>query len=693
MMKPFLKLRNTILVFSRLKSKLSSGQRDKEVLKRLNHESDLLFGEPLKKERRKSRKNVKIESTEDPDECFYYDDSTHRILVSNDASASNVKINDTPVQTAAEVDPLPVTNETISLEKSPESDKLLKPAVGGSVLLFPLFNEEKKDYVPTQTYYINPVVKNSFRAFPTVTTILTETMSQKSKFHLDQWKTNQVEELGQDKFDEQQKRQLQSRNVLMKLIKKRLLGVRTEDLDIAPEFQGCWRSLDSVFPLFSNLKTMEKMVVHPELKYKGMIDTIIEFKNKPVLVCWKKSNKMKSSINMTFDAPVQIAAYIGALNYDDSYPFKVEESLLVMSYEDGSKADVFHLKKENCFNYWKMWLERLHLYQSLHRESDAVNQTLMKSEVNTTKIGETASSSSTGSNISVNANQISEKPETTTSKIEYSAPSPSTGFNTPAYTTFAEIPTKSSKINEEPQLIFPLYNNVKKEYISGHPYEINPVKQDIHSYYPSVTTILSESKSDTAKFVLDRWRNNLIAQMGQEGFDTYQKNLLETGTLLHSLIQKRLLGTAEKELSITPALEGCWKSLHAVFPLFSDIKVTESNVVHEELKYKGIIDCVAEFRGKPMLIDWKKSDKVKESIDSTYDAPLQIAAYIGATNYDSLYPFKIEEGLLIFSYTDGTKADIFHLNKDSCLKYWNLWLQRLNKYRSMMKANDLRIEY
>lgn len=72
--------------------------------------------------------------------------------------------------------------------------------------------------------------------------------------------------------------------------------------------------------------------------------------------------------------------------------------------------------------------------------------------------------------------------------------------------------------------------------------------------------------------------------------------LLETGTLLHNLIQQRLLGAMEKELQVIPELEGCWKSLQSVFSLFSDIKITESRVVHKELKYKGVIDCIAEFR-------------------------------------------------------------------------------------------------
>lgn len=54
-----------------------------------------------------------------------------------------------------------------------------------------------------------------------------------------------------------------------------------------------------------------------------------------------------------------------------------------------------------------------------------------------------------------------------------------------------------------------------------------------------------------------------------------------------------------------------------------------------------IILFLAGIRGKPMLIDWKKSDKVKSTLEATYDAPLQVAAYVGATNYDDSYPFKV----------------------------------------------------
>lgn len=47
------------------------------------------------------------------------------------------------------------------------------------------------------------------------------------------------------------------------------------------------------------------------------------FRCAPVVIEWKKSSRDKSSLNATYDAPVQLAAYIGAVNNDVSYDFKV----------------------------------------------------------------------------------------------------------------------------------------------------------------------------------------------------------------------------------------------------------------------------------------------------------------------------------------------------------------------------------
>lgn len=48
-----------------------------------------------------------------------------------------------------------------------------------------------------------------------------------------------------------------------------------------------------------------------------------------------------------------------------------------------------------------------------------------------------------------------------------------------------------------------------------------------------------------------------------------------------------------------------------------------------------------------MIIDWKKSAKPKETLYQTYDYPIQLAAYLGALNYDNNYPFQVTKFTII----------------------------------------------
>lgn len=47
------------------------------------------------------------------------------------------------------------------------------------------------------------------------------------------------------------------------------------------------------------------------------------------------------------------------------------------------------------------------------------------------------------------------------------------------------------------------------------------------------------------------------------------------------------------------------------------------------------------FRGVPVVIDWKLSEKPKKDLKDTYDAPVQITAYMGALNHDPNYKWKV----------------------------------------------------
>lgn len=57
---------------------------------------------------------------------------------------------------------------------------------------------------------------------------------------------------------------------------------------------------------------------------------------------------------------------------------------------------------------------------------------------------------------------------------------------------------------------------------------VKPSEEFDKCSYPSVTSILSETKSESAKFVLERWKRKMVAQLGVEGFEKYQKGTLYT---------------------------------------------------------------------------------------------------------------------------------------------------------------------
>lgn len=42
-----------------------------------------------------------------------------------------------------------------------------------------------------------------------------------------------------------------------------------------------------------------------------------------MVIEWKTSQRTKATLEEAYDDPVQIAAYVGALNADDKYPFEV----------------------------------------------------------------------------------------------------------------------------------------------------------------------------------------------------------------------------------------------------------------------------------------------------------------------------------------------------------------------------------
>ncbi|XP_025163072.1 mitochondrial genome maintenance exonuclease 1 isoform X2 [Harpegnathos saltator] len=170
-----------------------------------------------------------------------------------------------------------------------------------------------------------------------------------------------------------------------------------------------------------------------------------------------------------------------------------------------------------------------------------------------------------------------------------------------------------------------------------------PAKDDVKTIkFPSVTRILTHTMSPESKLALDAWKKRMTEKLGKEGFDKYQKALLNDGSSLHTCIAHNLQG---KEYEIPSRIEPVFNSVRSVLKDVSHVKAIEAHVAHTKLRYKGIVDCVASYRGEDYVIDWKKSDKKKLDLKETYDAPMQVAAYIGAINASNLYPFVVNVSL------------------------------------------------
>ncbi|XP_015587069.1 mitochondrial genome maintenance exonuclease 1 [Cephus cinctus] len=237
---------------------------------------------------------------------------------------------------------------------------------------------------------------------------------------------------------------------------------------------------------------------------------------------------------------------------------------------------------------------------------------------------------------------------------------------------------------------FSIFDNSKKSISkvekSSNILSLSQYENEENLIFPSVTRILSATMSEQAKLNLQLWKNRMIQTLGEEGFAIYQNELLENGKLLHSSIQSTLTGTP---FEIPEKVKPSFESVQDVLKEVTDVKAIETHAVHSKLHYRGVVDCIAKYRGNLCVIDWKKSDKPKSTIGSTYDAPLQVASYIGALNADRNYSFEIKHGLVVVAYSSGNEASVYELTPDNVQMYWRFWLKRLQQYYAELKDKNI----
>ncbi|KAG9334891.1 hypothetical protein JZ751_006371 [Albula glossodonta] len=223
---------------------------------------------------------------------------------------------------------------------------------------------------------------------------------------------------------------------------------------------------------------------------------------------------------------------------------------------------------------------------------------------------------------------------------------------------------------------------------------------------PSVTRILQQTMPPEQAFYLERWKQRMIAELGEEGFKDAEEymggffsDIFRQGKQFHSALESVFMpdSAPAEEGERSEAVEGYMESISHVLEDIGGVRAIESVVTHQPLGYLGLVDCVAQYRWVSLhkrpsktiltclarhydIITMRRHEKPKPYLHNTYDNPLQVAAYIGALNSDSNYAYQVESGLIVVAYKDGSPAHPHFMTSDLCQQYWKKWLLRLEEF-------------
>ena len=161
--------------------------------------------------------------------------------------------------------------------------------------------------------------------------------------------------------------------------------------------------------------------------------------------------------------------------------------------------------------------------------------------------------------------------------------------------------------------------------------------------YPSVTSILNIRKSDGLK----AWRANI----GEDVANFEMRRAAKRGKSTHTLVENYINGDTPEERSVLPL--GLFRLMKPYLDNIDNVHLVEAIMYSKELTLAGQTDCIAEYRGKLSVIDFKTANKERQEgwIDNYF---LQCTAY--AIMYEEIFKKPIEQIVILLAGEDGSVA-------------------------------------
>jgi hypothetical protein len=191
-------------------------------------------------------------------------------------------------------------------------------------------------------------------------------------------------------------------------------------------------------------------------------------------------------------------------------------------------------------------------------------------------------------------------------------------------------------------------------------------------YYPSVTTILS---STADKAFLENWKSRIGEEAAKEAIEFASSRGIEFHTMMESLLQNFELkfGNLVNRFRAINVLK-------EISPFLDGVYCTEQAVYSKELKVAGRFDVLANWKGVPAIIDFKRI-KRKAKKEWITDYFLQESAY--AICCREMTSLKIETIVTILSNDDNvTEPQIFEEKVET---WYDKLIKRITEYVKMQQ--------
>ena len=190
---------------------------------------------------------------------------------------------------------------------------------------------------------------------------------------------------------------------------------------------------------------------------------------------------------------------------------------------------------------------------------------------------------------------------------------------------------------------------------------------------PSVTTILSATKSKEAQESIARWKS----KVGENEAERVRDQAASRGTNMHLHLERYVEGKGHMDLTDEGQVAGDMAQVIINKGLCDLSEIWGSEVVlYYPGLYAGATDLVGVYDYEDSIVDFKQSNKPKRK-EWIEDYFMQLGAYAMAHN--QVYDSEITQGVILMC-TPDKYFQKFQIKGKEFIKYQHKFLERLDKY-------------